>query len=190
MEKQTIITITGRPGSGKSTIAKRLADSLNYEYFSAGDMVRRMAEERGLTLKEMNLTAEEQEEIDYQIDDYLKQMTIDGGELVVDARLGFHWMSQSFKIFLDVTEQIAARRIFDDIQKEVRSRQYAATLEEAAENTKIREESEWKRFKRLYNIDYYDLSQYNCVVDTSIHGVEEAVSMIGKTYRHWLNTPE
>lgn len=41
------VVLIGPPCSGKSTIGKKLAESLGYKYISSGDIARQMAEEDG-----------------------------------------------------------------------------------------------------------------------------------------------
>ena len=72
--KKHIVTITGFPGSGKSSTAKGVAKALGYEHFSSGDLFRKMAAERGLSIEEINFTAEKQQEIDHQVDQWLQNM--------------------------------------------------------------------------------------------------------------------
>ncbi|PIN81309.1 cytidylate kinase, partial [Candidatus Woesearchaeota archaeon CG10_big_fil_rev_8_21_14_0_10_32_9] len=64
------ITISGNLGSGKSTVAKMLAKDLGYSHYSTGDFMRKMAEERGITLLELGKIAENDSSIDYELDDY------------------------------------------------------------------------------------------------------------------------
>ena len=52
-----IITVSGRPGSGKSTVAKSLAAKLNLDHVSAGDFMREMAAERNITVLELSAIA-------------------------------------------------------------------------------------------------------------------------------------
>ncbi len=59
MEKKEIITICGSLGSGKSSTAKLVAQKLKYQHFSSGDFMRKIALERGITLNELNVQAEE-----------------------------------------------------------------------------------------------------------------------------------
>ena len=40
-----MITVGGKPGSGKSTVTKILAEMLAYERIAIGDMKRKLAEE-------------------------------------------------------------------------------------------------------------------------------------------------
>ena len=51
-ESGMLITISGLPGSGKTTVARLVARELGLEHVYAGDIFRRQAEEHGLTLAE------------------------------------------------------------------------------------------------------------------------------------------
>ena len=44
-----IITISGMLGSGKSTVAKLLAQKLGYEYYSTGNAQREIAKKKAMT---------------------------------------------------------------------------------------------------------------------------------------------
>jgi len=54
-----LITVSGPPGSGKSTNAAGLADRLGLDHVSGGDIFREMAAERDMTPVEFNEFAEE-----------------------------------------------------------------------------------------------------------------------------------
>lgn len=48
-----IITISGRQGAGKTTLAKNLSERLGYDFISVGDIQGQIARERGLTINEL-----------------------------------------------------------------------------------------------------------------------------------------
>jgi len=54
MKRKHIITISGRPGSGKSTTADKVAELLGYTRHSSGDMVRQILFQNKMTLIEYN----------------------------------------------------------------------------------------------------------------------------------------
>jgi CMP/dCMP kinase len=188
--KKHIITITGLPGSGKSSTAKGVARRLGYEHFSSGDLFRKMAAERGLSIEGINVAAEKQKEIDHAVDKLLVKMGEEKNDIVLDSRIAFHWIPGSFKVFLDLDPRIAAKRTFTQIQKEGRISQAGSSLDEVYTNTLGRIESERKRYWSLYNIDFTDKTQFDLIVDTEANNLEEVIEIIVAAYQKWLRTPE
>jgi cytidylate kinase len=74
-----IIAIDGTSGSGKSTLAKKLAKTLNFGFFSAGDLYR------AITVKTLNLhiTEDEDDKLQYMIDNTNVVYTYDGTKNVM-----------------------------------------------------------------------------------------------------------
>ena len=110
-------------------------------------------------------------------------------DFVIDSRTAFHWIQDSFKVFLDLNPRIAAERTFAQIQKEGRKSQAGSSVEEVYENTAKRVESERKRYQNLYNIDVTDKTNFDLVVDTEINNLEEVIEIVIKAYKKWLNIP-
>lgn len=170
-----IVTISGRPGSGKSVVASRVADRLGVPHVSAGDFMRQMAAERGLSILELSRSAEEQDSIDAEIDRRTVQLAEDGGDFVIDARLGWHFVPRSVKVFLDVTPEEAAHRIFEARRGSEREN---IDLESTREAIEARTTSERERYLSYYGLDYTDHSHYDLVIDTSELSVDEVVRRI------------
>lgn len=187
MEKKHIITIAGKPGSGKSTTSKALAHTLSYEHFSAGDLFRAVGKERGIDVLQTNLVAEKEREIDELVDRKLCTMGQEQDNLVIDSRMAWFWMPQSFRVYLDLDITIAAKRIlngkdaqrlaFEDIPNSPEA--YASRLQE-------RLNSETRRYMKLYNANPYDISNYDLVVDSAAHNPEEVQAIILQAYQNWL----
>jgi len=183
--KKNIITITGFPGSGKSSTAKGVAQVLGYEHFSSGDLFRKMAADRGLSVEGINIAAETQKEIDFEVDKWIQKLGRDDGNFVIDSRMAFHWIPDSFKIFLSLDLQKGAARTFAQIQKEGRASQVGSSVEEIYQNTMKRLESEKKRYWDLYKIDYTDVSQFNLVVNTGENNLEQVINIVARAYTTW-----
>ncbi|HVO28578.1 MAG TPA: AAA family ATPase [Candidatus Paceibacterota bacterium] len=188
--KRRIITISGVPGSGKSSAAAGIARALGYEHFSSGDLFRKMAAERGISIEEMNLVAEKQREIDHGVDELLVTLGKEKDDFVIDSRTAFHWIPASFRVFLELDPAIAARRTFAQIREEGRVSQAGSSLEQVLENTLRRIESEKKRFRDLYQIDFTDVKNYDLVVDTGANDLEKVIGIVIRAYRAWLAAPE
>ena len=181
-----IITIGGLPGSGKSSAARRLAEMLQYHHFSSGDFFREIAIQKGVTIDE--LMAHPQKSVDDEVDALVRQKG-EEEKLVIDSRTAFHWIPQSFKVFLTIDPQVGAKRVFAQLQKEGRPAQEGTSVEDVYAKMIERIHNEKKRYISLYNFDYTDQSQYDLVVDTAHTPLEEEVQIILKKYQEWINTP-
>lgn len=185
--KSRIITIAGSLGSGKSSTGKRLAAELGYEHKSSGDFFRQMAKDRGISIEEINKVAEGDDSIDHATDAWLKELA-NGQDLVIDSRLAYHWMPNSYKVFLELAPEIAAERIYAHISKEGRESQSADSVAHVLAATKERRQDELRRWKNMYGVDLEDKSRYDLVVDTSKHDLEGVVRIVLEQYREWLKT--
>ncbi|MDE2031060.1 MAG: AAA family ATPase [Patescibacteria group bacterium] len=190
MKKKHIITIAGKLGSGKSSTAKSLSELLNYKHYSTGDFMRDIANKRGISLNDLSLLAE----TDTSIDEILDKNNIEIGKqenIVLDSRLGFHFIPESFKVFLDLDPTIASERILED--KKVNSnRQTEATgsfdtKESITEKINNRLLSERKRYKELYNIeDHTSYNNFDLVINTEKIPLDKVVNTIMEAYKKWL----
>ena len=184
--KKHIITISGLPGSGKSSTAQEVGRRLGLEHFSSGDFFRKMAEARDLSIEQANITAEGQKGIDLATDAYIRGLGETKTNFVIDSRTAFHWIPDSFKVFLDLQPEIAAERVFAQIQKEGRLNQTGSSVAEIYQNTLERTASERKRYQNLYGIDFTDKANYDLFVDTSKNTLTEVVDIVCAAYKKWL----
>jgi CMP/dCMP kinase len=184
--KKHIITLAGAPGSGKSSTAKGVASVLGYEHLSSGDLFRKMAAERGLSIEEINFTAEKQKEIDLKVDEWLVELGKSKNNLIIDSRTAFHWIPDSFKVFLDLDANIAAGRTFAQMQKEGRTSQTATSVEEVLDKTLQRVTSENKRYHDLYDLNVTDKKNFDLVVDTNTNDLEQVIVIVTAAYKEWL----
>ena len=177
-----IITLTGDLGSGKSTVSKILCDRLRYNYIYTGKIQREIANRYRMTTLELNQYAETHPEIDEEIDATFQSLN-HSTDLIVDSRLAWFFIPESFKVFLMTDINVAVRRISGDSQR--KNEKYSSE-EEAANNIMARKASENKRYMELYRADCSDLSNFNLVIDTSFITPEEVAGMITSGYRAWL----
>ena len=170
-----IISVAGKPGSGKSTVARRLAARLGIDHVSAGDFMREMAADRGLSVHEFGAIAEGDSAIDRAIDDRSRVLGEQRDGFIIDARLAWYFIPRSIKVFLDVSIAVAADRIYGDRRgSEVEN----VDVEATRENIRTRMASESRRYDDYYGIDYLDLENYDIVVDTSDLTVDEVVDAV------------
>lgn len=182
--KRSIITIAGLPGSGKSTAADEIAHILKYERFSGGDFWRQVAREENVSVEELNIRAESDPSVDALVDDAVKKAGTKDN-IVVDSRLAFHWIPGTFKVFLHIDPQTAAKRMYNQIVSEGRTSQSASSIDEVYKKTMERIESERKRYAKLYGVDYTDEKQFDLVVDTNKYSLKEVTETIVEKYKSW-----
>ncbi|WP_327052737.1 (d)CMP kinase [Halomicrococcus gelatinilyticus] len=166
-----LITVSGPPGSGKSTTAKKLADALDLEHISGGDIFRELADERGYTPLEFNKMAEQDDEIDRDLDRRLRDIAIARDDVVLESRLA-GWLAAEhadFRVWLDAPLDVRAARIADREDKAV---------DQAREETAAREGSEADRYLEYYDIDIRDLSIYDIDVNTARWDADSVLDML------------
>jgi cytidylate kinase len=155
-----LITVSGPAGTGKTTTARTISESLEYDYVSGGDIFRSMADERDMTLLEFNQFAEGNEQIDRDLDSQLREIARSRDDLVLESRLA-GWMAGAyadFRLWLDAPLSVRAKRIAEREE---------TSVEQAREETQARAESESVRYLEYYNIDIDDRSIYDLSVNTS-----------------------
>lgn len=181
-----IITISGDPGSGKSTVAMIITDKFAGERIYAGRIFREMAQQQGMSLEEFLQYTEAHPEIhrqvDQQIRDEARKIDQDGRMAVVEGRVQFHFMPESFKIFLAVSLDEAARRILQDLgdpqARRSRNENSVSSVEEMKEKIKKRIITDQERYSRLYQINILDQSKFDLVIDTTSLTPEQVVQVI------------
>jgi len=171
-----IITISGQAGSGKSTAAKLLAKKLRMKHYSVGDLRRKMALERGMTLAQLNRLGEKEIFTDKEADDYQRELGRKEDNFVIDGRLSFHFIPHSVKIFLTADLKVRTKRVFSDERKTEKFH----SLEEVEKALVEREKSDIKRYKKYYGINSFDTKYYDLVIDTTRLGPNQVVEKIIK----------
>jgi predicted cytidylate kinase len=183
-----IITISGSPGSGKSSVAKLLVKKLGYERVYAGGIMRETARERGLTLEQFMdyLSHDEklEKEIDYKVRERAYELERMGKDVLVEGRVQYHLIPDSLKIYIKVDQEEGARRILKDLgdaqASKDRNQRVVSTVEEMVQLNSIREETDALRYKNLYGIDHRNETQYDLVIDTTGLTIEQGVEKVIK----------
>ncbi|NCN51744.1 AAA family ATPase [archaeon] len=172
----TKITITGEIGSGKTTIGKVLAKKIDCNFLSVGGLRREIAKERGLTIQELNKIGETENWTDKIVD----KKQIDLGKtkktFIFEGRLSWHFIPNSFKIFLKVNEEIGAKRVLSEKRD---SEEKTNLIKEQIKINKKRSESDKSRYKSIYGIEnFFDKKHFDLIIDTSSLTPEEVVEII------------
>lgn len=156
-------------------VAARVASAAGLRHVSAGDFMRQMADDRGVSILALSREAEGDEAIDEEIDARTARLGEEGDGFVLDARLGWHFIPGSVKVFLDVDPEVAARRIYG---AERGGEPENVDLEATLAAVERREASERERFREYYGVDYLQPDNYDLVIDTSGRDVDHVVEQI------------
>jgi cytidylate kinase len=164
-----LITISGLPGAGTSTVARLVATALGIERLDGGTVFRTMAAERGLDVGAFSLVAEDDPEFDLELDQRLANR----------ARVGDVLLESRLAAWIVTNEGLAATRVWVDADEAERARRVSAREgvdpEAALEANRAREASERRRYRSYYGIDLDDQTVYDLVIDST--GIEpEAIA--------------
>ena len=175
------ISLAGDLGSGKSTVSKILIDKLGAEYYSTGSIVRSIAEKMNMSVVELNKYMETHPEIDHEIDDGLRALSLVDKLLIIDSRMAWHFTEGTFKVYLSCDIETSALRIMNAN----RQGEHSASLEATVADTAARRASEMKRYFEQYGVNIKDLTNYTLVVDTTLASPEEIASVILSSFDEW-----
>ncbi len=170
-----IITISGPPGSGKTSVAKVVAKNLSAELLSAGLLFRNIAKDLGLNVIELNKRAENDFSIDSKVDRMILEK-VSGAKaekrnVVVESHIA-GWLLKEYadvSIYLNAPVKERARRI--SIRDNV-------NIDEALLEIFRREFSHYIRFMRYYGIDITDISSFDLSLNSSLMTPEEIAKII------------
>ncbi len=188
MSNYHIISLAGDIASGKGAVSLILSERLSYSIYKNGEYFRRLASSYNMTVKEFNIYCESHPEIDYDIENSAKQHSKTHDNFIIDARLGWYAVKQSFKVYLKVDTDEAARRVFADSTRG-KVENYSS-LENAKKEIEERFKLENERYFKLYGVRKDDMSNYDLVIDTTYLSPEEVAQKIEKEYYIWLKNKE
>ena len=165
-----IITISGKTGSGKSTIAMLNAKKLKLKHYSIGDLTRKIAKKKGISILELARLEERDTKIDKALDNFQKVLGKTKDNFVIDGRISYYFISDSIKIFLDVNDDIAVKRI----NKDKRKTELNITVKEIRQRRK----SEKNRYNKLYKINPYQKSNYDFIINTTNLTIDQTLNKV------------
>jgi len=164
-----IISLSGAHGSGKSTVAQKLAETLNWPRYYMGGLRREAAKKRGMTLAEYNKLGETDPQTDREVDDYQKKLGETDDNFIVEGRTSWYLIPHSLKIYLDVSEEEGDRRVFGHLQQKNDRNEdnNIESVEDVKESLRRRLASDRLRYQKYYGIDVNDVKNYDFYLDTT-----------------------
>ena len=162
-----IVTVGGHPGSGKTTLSRKVRDAFRMEYVCAGQVFREMAEEKGVSLEEFGRMAEVDESIDLAVDRIQKERAQDN--TVVEGRMAAFMVDADLKIWLSAPLTVRAERI---------AKREDILYEESLTKIKEREASEKKRYEKYYNVNIEVMDAYDLVINTELWDADSVFAIV------------
>ena len=171
-----IISISGQAGSGKSSVAEHLSKFLRLKHYSMGDLRRKMAKDRNITLAELNEMGEIRDFTDKEVDEYQVELSNKENNFIIDGRLSYHFIPNSIKIFLKAHIRTRSERVYEDEREEEKFRDLGDSIASLIE----REKSDQERYLKYYNLNCTNELQYDLVIDTTQLSITEVSNEIIK----------
>ena len=167
------ITISGPPGSGKTTACGKLSEILGIKAVVFGEFFRKLAKERGMTLAEFGELAERDPSIDEMVDGMILAEARKNPDIILESRLSAHMLTKNnipaFRVYLEASPEIRTMRV---------GLREGESFDEVYRNTIERQSSEAKRYKMYYDIDIEDKSVYDLIVNTDDLDPDQVVDRI------------
>ena len=180
-----IITISGKPCTGKSTMAEIFCKKYGFDRIYAGGIFKSIAMERGVDILELVKSADVVS-VDHEVDERLKKIYQErlDEDVLIESRTSWSFMPEAFNVFIDVSDDVMAARLFNSDRTE---KERGESIDEARNKVVSRYNEDVERYKKLYNIDCSKLSNYDFVVDNSNMTPEETADKIYEAYKNYIN---
>lgn len=173
--KRVKISITGDLGSGKSTICRYLKEKYGLNIYSIGQIQRSLAVKYNMDVLAFNKYMEAHPEIDVEIDTELTKIGRRNEDMVLDSRMAWHFVPDTFKVYLKVEIEEAARRIMKDQRGTV---ECYCNPEDAKVSLIERKKSENLRYSKKYGVDCSNMNNFDFILDATSLSPEEAAERI------------
>ena len=166
--KDVKIAISGKSGCGNTTVSRLVADALELRFINF--TFRTLAQEKGLSLKEILALAAQDDFWDREVDTRQAELAREEGGCVLGSRLAI-WMlpEADVKVVLVAASETRAKRI--------QSRE-GGELKDITEFTIARDKQDSERYMRIYKIDNDNYSFADLVIETDTLGPHEVADRI------------
>lgn len=182
--KKHIISLAGDLAAGKSRVTDLLQKELGYSIYRNGEKFRALGLEMGMSVGEFSSYVEAHPEIDRRLEAEATKYAETNDNFIIDARMGWYAIPESFKVYLRVDRDVGAQRAYND-EKRKNSENFAS-VEEYKIHMIERYNSENERYFKLYGVRKDDMNNYDLVIDTTNLAIEEVKQKILDEYTKWM----
>lgn len=159
IDTDLLITVSGPPGCGATTLCNRLSAAIDCPYVSGGDIFRELAEDKKISLTQHTAEADTSDSIDRALDNRLQSIAEQWGAadkpFILESRLA-GWLAGShadLRIWLDAPDEVRVERIDKRTETEA--------------EMQVREVSEAGRYQAYYDIALDDREFYDMQLNTA-----------------------
>lgn len=171
-----IVAISGKSGCGNTTVSRRLADRLGWRFINY--TLRSMAEEKGTTLEELLALAREDDSWDRRLDEKQKELAR-AEDCVIGSRLAMWLLPEAdLRVYLWGGIDVRAERIHF---------REGGDHDGRLAETRLRDERDRERYRRIYGIDNDDSSSADIVINTERYRPDEIVEICAEALQRKLS---
>ena len=181
------ITISGRIGSGATTLAQKLSHALGWNMLDGGKIMRKIHEEIGAAVF---ATEARPDQFDLDYEEKVKNILKEEAYQIIQSHLaGFdaQGIEGVFKILVVCEDKEGDDRIDMRIDRLVN--RDGISVDEAKHEALERDKQNLSKWRRLYaegdqNWAYWDKKYYDLVVNTYSHNKDQALSFVLEAMGH------
>ena len=171
-----IITVSGQPGAGSTTIASMLAKKTKYRLLTVGELHKKIASKHGMTIEkywEFQSKDEKAQKKFHNELDALQKKEAKKGNIIINGKLSaFQIPNAQIKVLLTASLLERAKRTV---------KRDGGNIISAAWFIYRRESMERAEWRKIYSFDYVkDVRSYNVIINSGNKKPEEIVGIILK----------
>lgn len=174
------ITISGRIGSGATTLAKKLSEILGWEMLEGGSIMRRIQKEVGADVTE---TDKRPDHYDLEYEKMVKKILKEEKHRIIQSHLaGFDAQAIDgvYKILVICEDEEGVDK--KDIRIDRLVNRDKISVDQAKQEVAVREEKNLDKWSRLYadsdsSWNYWNKDYYDLVINTYPHNVDETLKI-------------
>lgn len=186
--KNIVICVCGMTASGKSTVARRLAEKYKLRFYSGGDALKALAIEAGYKPLTYGWWESEEgakflqqrlqnPEFDKKVDKKLLELA-KMGNVVLDSWTMSWLFDGGFKIWIDASKKVRIKRL---------AKRDGISLRKASDVLENKEETTKTIYKKLYGFRLgEDFSPFDLILDTNKLNADEVLQAVSLVVDHVL----
>jgi len=186
--RRIVLCICGMAGSGKSTVARRLAEKYGFKRYSGGEALKALASEMGYNvgdrgwwesqegikfLRERMDNPEFDRKIDMKLMEWAKH-----GNVILDSWTMPWLLKDGFKVWLEACEEVRSRRV---------AKRDRISLKEALDSLREKESKTRLIYKKLYGFDLgEDFTPFDLILDVNLLSSDEVFRVLSMVVENLL----